>query len=324
MNLLILLGIMVAVGVLVMPAGLVVNTGLLTRNARSEFFNRFSSTPTYYQRLAMTIQSNRDQENYRWLGSVPRMREWGNGRLAQGLRSESFDVTNLKYEATLEVDRDEISDDQTGQIKIRVGELAQRAATHKDYLIAQLLINGATSGYLCYDGGVYFNTTHSSGASGNQNNALTFTAAAATKTTAECRGALQAAIAAMLSYLDDQGEPMVYSPSGMVALVPPSMFTPMAEAASAAIIGGTTNVLAGLCEVIPFPWLTAGTTWYLCKTDGVVKPFAFQDREAIEFRSLAEDSEEEFKREKYLFGVRARYNMAYAYWQYCVRTVFSN
>ncbi len=96
--------------------------------------------------------STKDQEKYRWLGSVPRMREWGTGRKAQGLRQEAYDVDNLKYESSIEVDRDEISDDQTGQIRIRIGELAVAAATHKDYLLAQLLINGATSGYNSYDG----------------------------------------------------------------------------------------------------------------------------------------------------------------------------
>lgn len=30
----------------------------------------------------------------------------------------------------------------------------------------------------------------------------------------------------------------------------------------------------------------------------------------------------EFRREKFLFGVRARYRMAYGYWQYAVRNEF--
>src|SRR5437868_2251659 len=115
----------------------VIDTGLITKGLRSEFFNRLDNTPTFYRDMATRVASNNEQENYRWLGTVPQLREWGTGRLAQGLRTESYSITNLKYEATLEVDRDEISDDQTGQIRLRVGELAQRAATHKDYLISQ-------------------------------------------------------------------------------------------------------------------------------------------------------------------------------------------
>src|SRR6185369_4156687 len=112
----------------------VINTGLLTKGLRSEFFQRFRATPTQFQDLSTRVASTSDREIYKWLGTVPQVREWGTGRLAQGLRTESYSIENLKYEATLEVDRDEISDDQTGQIRLRVGELAQRAATHKDYL----------------------------------------------------------------------------------------------------------------------------------------------------------------------------------------------
>ncbi len=145
----------------------IINTGLLTKGLRSEFFNRFDSTTNHFQDLSTRIQSNSDSETYKWLGSMPRMREWGTGRIAKGLRTESYSVENLKYESTLEVDRDEISDDKTGQIRIRVAELADRAATHKDYLISQLLINGETSGFNSYDGVSFFNDAHVSGSSGS-------------------------------------------------------------------------------------------------------------------------------------------------------------
>ncbi|HQE27629.1 MAG TPA: Mu-like prophage major head subunit gpT family protein, partial [Phycisphaerae bacterium] len=59
------------------------------------------------------------------------------------------------------------------------------------------------------------------------------------------------------------------------------------------------------------------------KTDGVVRPFIFQDREPVEFGALTENSEEGFKREKLLFGVRARYRLTYGYWQFAIRTVFN-
>src|SRR5262247_2042714 len=133
----------------------VINTGLLTKGLRSEFFDRLTTTPTWYQDLATRIPSTSDSETYKWLGTVPRMREWGTGRMATGLRTESYSVDNLKYEATLEVDRDEIADDQTGQIRLRIGELAQRAATHKDYLLSQLLLAGESTG-LAYDGAAFF------------------------------------------------------------------------------------------------------------------------------------------------------------------------
>jgi len=57
----------------------------------------------------------------------------------------------------------------------------------------------------------------------------------------------------------------------------------------------------------------------LLKTDAAVRPLIFQDREPVEFTALTEDSEEGFRREKFLYGVRARYRLTYGYWQYAVK-----
>ncbi len=302
----------------------VINTGLLTKGLRSEFLNRFEGTQTFFQDLATRIPSTSDSETYRWLGTVPQIREWGTGRITQGLRTESYSVENLKYEATIEVDRDEIADDQTGQIRLRVGELAERAATHKDFLVSQLLINGATSGFDTYDGLTFFNDAHVSGASGNQDNDLTFTAAtAADPTVDEFKSSLKQAIAQMLAFKDDQAQPMMINATGLVCVVPPTMFFTALEAVNASVISNTSNVLAGAAQVVALPWLSTATTWYLLKTNGVIRPFIFQDREPVEFNALAEGSEEAFKREVFLYGVRARYRIAYGYWQFAVRTVFT-
>jgi phage major head subunit gpT-like protein len=302
----------------------VINTGLLTKGLRSEFLNRLALTPTHFGELATRIVSNAHSEVYRWLGTVPQLREWGTGRLARGLRTESYSIENLKYEATLEVDRDELADDQTGQIRVRIGELAERAATHKDYLIAQLLENGGSAGFESYDGAPFFSAAHESGASGAQSNDLDFEIADAEGPTRdEFGGALRQAIQMLLSLKDDQGQPMAIGAGGLFCVVPPTMFFMAREVISSTLINSGSNVLQGAAEVIAFPWLSSANRWYLLKNNGVVRPFIFQDREPIEFGSLTDESEEGFKREKYLFGVRARYRMAYGYWQFAVRTEFA-
>jgi len=301
----------------------VINTGLLTKGLRSEFFQRFEGTPTHFGDLATRIVSTGDSETYRWLGTVPRLREWGTGRLARGLRTESYSIENLKYEATLEVDRDEIADDQTGQIRVRVGELAQRAATHKDYLIARLLQLGGGADALAYDGLPFFSASHPLDGGETQSNDLAFEAVDADNPTLEeFRGALKQAIAGMMQFKDDAGEPMAIAATGPVCVVPASMYLTALEVVNSTIINSTTNVLQGAARVITLPWLTGTSIWYLLKTDGVVRPFIFQDREPVEFNALAEGSEEAFKREKFLYGVRARYRLAYGYWQFAVRTTY--
>jgi len=302
----------------------VINTGLLSKGLRSEFFDRFAATTTHYQDLSTRIESNSDSETYKWLGSLPSMRQWGTGRIARGMRTESYSVENLKYESTIEVDRDEISDDKTGQIRVRVGLLAERAATHKDFLIAQLLINGETAGFNSYDGVSFFNDAHLSGDSGPQDNRLTSDAPVPeSPTTDEFKAALMSAIGAMMDFKDDRADPLALSATGLVCVVPSTMFFTAMEAVNATVTNNTSNVLQGVARVIAFPWLTDLSKWYLLKTDGVIRPIIFQDREPLEFTSLTEDSDEGFRREKFLYGVRARYRMAYGYWQFAVRVNFT-
>jgi len=302
----------------------IINTGLLTKGLRSEFFSRFDAATTLYQDIATRIQSNSDAETYKWLGSLPRMREWGQGRVAKGVGTESYSVENLKYESTLEVDRDEISDDKTGQIQIRVAELAQRAASHKDYLIAQLLINGEAAGFHSYDGVSFFSQNHVSGSSGVQSNIVSAAAVdPVNPTLEEFKVAMKSAIGTMMALKDDQGEPLSIAASGLVCAVPTTMHMTAMEALNATLINNTSNILAGVARVVALPWLSDVDKWYLLKTDGIIRPFIFQDREPIEFTALTEDSDEGFRREKFLFGVRARYRMAYGYWQYATRVNFT-
>ena len=305
----------------------IVGTQLSTPGLKADFFQKLGETEktTHYQELATRIVSTTKTEIFAWLGSVPQIREWGTGRKAKGLYEESYDIENLKYEATLEVDRDEIEDDQLGQIMVRVNELAQRAARHKDYCIAQLLINGATSGYNSYDGTTFFSASHESGLSGTQDNDLAPAATDADNpTAAEFRTALGTAIATLLAFKDDQGEPMSMSATGLVCIVPPSMLITASEAVNATLIStGGTNILSGAAKIIAFPWLTTASTWYLAKTDVSIRPFIFQDRKPIEFTALEADSEEGFKRDKFLYGIRARYRLTYGYWQYCLKNTFT-
>lgn len=327
MTLLLILGIAAAALALCGPACVVINTGLATKGLRGEFFKRMGELQgqVHFPELSTRIVSTADKEDYKWLGTVPQVREWGTGRIAKGLRTESYSVANLKYESTIEVDRDEFSDDQTGQIAIRVQELAQRAATHKDYLIAQLLLNGHSAGFVAYDGRPFFDETHVSGASGEQANEIGASADTTSNPTAvEFREAFKAAMAQLLTFKDDQGEPMNIGASGLVCVVPPLMYPSAMEALQAAMLSNSTNVFANFARVIPFPWLPADSDdWYLLKTDGAVRPFIFQDREPIEFNALTEGSEHNFNTEKFLYGVRARYRMAYGYWQSAVRVTFS-
>jgi phage major head subunit gpT-like protein len=301
----------------------IIDTGLTTSALKGNFFSAMKAVNPIWRELASIVKSTGASENYRWLGTVPQMREWGTGRLAQGLRSESYSVSNHKYESTLEVDRDELADDQLGQIIVRVRELARRAATHPDKLLADMLENGGTSGYNSYDGTTFFSTAHKADGSTSQSNTLTWDATdPSTVTDDEFAASYAQAVEKMLSFKDDQNEPANAEIGQLVVLVPSNLWYKAKQALTAQINDMSTNILAGEAKVVVFPRLTSTDKWYLCRTDVEVRPFIFQDRESLDFTSLTEGSEEAFKREKYLYGVRARYALAFGYWQHCVRTQF--
>ncbi|MCH8913776.1 MAG: Mu-like prophage major head subunit gpT family protein [Planctomycetes bacterium] len=225
-------------------------------------------------------------------------------------------------EAVLGVEQ---SNDQLGQIRIRINEMADRAAQHKDVLLGELLKNGASAGFNSYDGVSFFNSAHASGKSGDQSNVVTEagTVDKDNPTTAEWRVALRNGLARLLTFKDDQGEIMSFGATGLVAVVPPNMFVTAAESLNATLVSSTTNVLQGAARIIVFPYLTVNDTFYLLKTDVAVRPFIFQDRIPLEFTALEGASDEGFRRDKFLYGVRARYRMTLGYWQYALKVTFT-
>ena len=91
---------------------------------------------------------------------------------------------------------------------------------------------------------------------------------------------------------------------------------------AATIIDNTTNVLSGAAKVVAFSRLTDASKFFLLKVDAALRPFIFQDREPIEFKALETESETGFLREVFLYGVRARYRLAYAAWQHAIQLDF--
>ena len=60
----------------------------------------------------------------------------------------------------------------------------------------------------------------------------------------------------------------------------------------------------------------AGQTWYLLDTSRALKPLIFQDRKKPNFVSLTnEDDENVFMRDEYVYGVDARNNVGFGFWQ---------
>jgi len=152
--------------------------------------------------LSMLFESNQESETYKWLGMSPVMREWIGGRLAKGLRDNGVTIANKKFEATLEIPVDWMRRDKTGQILIRINEMAKRANNHWAQLLSTLILNGASQ--LCYDGQYYFDTDHSEGDSGVQSNSISYDVVTPTApTSSEMQSAILTAVQQMYALFDD-------------------------------------------------------------------------------------------------------------------------
>lgn len=112
----------------------------------------------YADQVAMTVPSASRDETYGWLGSFPAMREWLGPRNVKNLVANGFTIQNRKFESTLEIARDDISDDRLGIFKPMFAEMGQAARRHPEELVFSLMASGFTTN--CYDGQFFFDTDH--------------------------------------------------------------------------------------------------------------------------------------------------------------------
>ena len=282
------------------------------------------------------FKSNQEAETYKWLGMSPAMREWIGGRQPKGLRANGITITNKLFEATMEVlVQQEIKRDKTGQVLIRVAEMAQRANAHWASLLSTLMLNGAAA--TCYDGHYFFDTAHAEGDSGTQSNKLSIDiselacgvhGSITAPSAQEIQQCILQAIAAILGFKDDTGEPMNENAQRFLVMVPISLYNAANAAVNAgAFVGSVPNIIQSpankfAIDVAPNARLGSWTsTFSVYRTDGMVKPFIRQEEAPLEMDAIAEGSELEFKEGKWWFGTKASRNVGYGYWQHAVQVI---
>lgn len=271
------------------------------------------------------FQSNQESETYKWLGMAPAMREWIGGRHAKGFRENGITIVNKNFEATLEVLVDEIRRDKTGQVMVRVRELAQRTNAHWAKLLSELIIAGESTA--CYDGQYFFDTDHSEGDSGSQSNDITNDITTTTAPTAgEMESSILKAIEAIMGFKDDQGEPLNESARAFTVMVPvPYMSSAAAAIGSEIIVDASTSrtnriltmgSLGGFqVSLAVNPRLTWTTKLAVFRTDAETRALIRQEEEGVTVSAIAEGSELEFREKRHHYGVKAIRNVGYGYWQ---------
>jgi phage major head subunit gpT-like protein len=127
--------------------------------ALNTIFNAaFEGSPSFHEQVAMVVPSNSRVNDYKFMLQFPMLQEWIGDRQIRSLAASTFQITNKDYEATVEVDRNDIEDDQLGVYNPIVAELGRAAKQHPDFLLAKLLAEGFATP--CYDGKNFFATDH--------------------------------------------------------------------------------------------------------------------------------------------------------------------
>lgn len=298
------------------------------RSLTKKFDDTVKATKPFYPRLCSVIPSNGADEEYGMLGSVPAIREWLSDRQFHTARAAKFTIVNKLWESSISVQKTHMDDDRMGLYDTQFTSLATRAVRHPDKLLLSSLVVNATTD-LCLDGQAFFDTDHSWGDSGTQDNDLTGAAATGTTPTLdEFVAALDSCLVAMQGFKDDKGEllhddAVIGSGSGMdlVLLVPLAYRKVALKAVTSglAINNGETNVVIVDAEVVATPHIT-GAYFDLYRVDTPFKPYIFQAREPLS-RQMKGDTDIEFRDVKFM--TQARYNVGYGAWWNAVRYTFT-
>jgi len=302
--------------------------GLSSRAIIGRFYNRLEvmTSASWIEGISMLFTSDQESETYKWLGMTPAMREWIGGRHAKGLAENGTTIQNKLFEATLEIPLDWMRRDKTGQINVRVDEMAGRTVTHWQSLLSALIASGESA--ICYDGQYFFDTDHAQGNSGSQSNDITVNISAVPATLhgvatlpspEEIRAMVFAGVEKILGFKDDQGEPMNELARKFLVMVPLGWMTAVVAALRNPVVGGDTNTVTSLdgytFEVAVNPRLAWTDKLAVFRADGSTKPFIRQEEFGVQVDAVAEGSELEFNERMHHYGVSASRNVGFGYWQ---------
>ena len=297
---------------------------VVLRDLTAKFDRAVSASTPFYPSVCNIIQSDGADEKYGWIGGMPGVKEFLGERKFEQLRAANYTLANKHWESSLLISKNNLADDRMGMYGPLLSNLGSEAAYHPDSLWFDALVAGETE--LCFDGQYFFDTDHSWGDSGTQDNDLTGAAATGTvPTAAELKAAFHTMRTAMLKFKGDNGKffhrPVIGKMSDLTLLVPPEFEVAAYEGLTSAIFGGgNTNVVVDAPNIVVSPYLTSSAKMYLFYTGGNLKPFVFQAREPLsrQVKGLTDLETKDVK-----FMTEARYNVGYLAWWNAVLYTFT-
>jgi phage major head subunit gpT-like protein len=274
-----------------------------------------------WKEIASELETTLPIQEYAWLGRGAIMKPFVDEAEDQSVREDTYTLADTIYKGNLAIQRKTIEDDQYAEIMRRARDLGQEPVRHWNELAYLGLALGFTS--TCYDGQYFFNSSHSEGLSGVQNN---------TSSSSLSDASLEAAHTSMTALVDDKGKPLWVRPDTLV--VGPALerraWNLVGQPVVVAGVGSGTagsgatastpynNYFYGRYKVVVNPYLigTYAYYWFLLDTKREIKPIVIQNRMDVPI-TLETDMDQPSQKikEVYHFTARGRYVQGYGLWQ---------
>lgn len=289
----------------------------LATSIKKIFDDAFEAAESNWDQVAMEVPSNGKSNAYAWIEKFPKMRKWYGDKVVKQLSAHAYSVVNDDFEATVEIDRNDIEDDNIGIYKPQAQMAGESSKQWADDLVYTALTNGFSE--KCYDENTFYATNHVVG-EGKQKKSVSNRLNVPLKidTLADAKASYGTARTMLRSIKDEEGRPLNFKPTTLV--VPPAL-EDIANALMTVdrLEDGKPNPYKGTAKVLVVGWLATDTEWHLLDTSKAIKPIIFQPRKKPVFVQQTDTSSDAvFMRKKFKFGAEARGAAGFGLWQMAV------
>ena len=279
-------------------------------NLKTTFNKAFDAAPSLWEKTTMKIPSGSSQNDYSWLSRFPKMRKWLGDKVLKTLEAFKYTIINDDWEATVEVDRNDIEDDNIWIYGPQAQDAGHSAKQLPDELDADLKNNAFVNE--CFDGQYFYDIDHDVAGSSVSNHGTAALSAANAALAAASYGAGRLAI---MSFKDDEGRPLALVPD-LLEVGPALEATGKLLLENEKLTDESPNPYKGTAALLVNPRITSTTQWMLHVTNRPLKPFIYQERKAPVFvQQTTPEAENVFMRKKFRFGAEARAAGGYGLWQ---------
>lgn len=301
--------------------------------------------------IGMIVPSTMETETYGWLGAAPGLEPMvQDNPTEEQLKNYVYALRNIEYAKSIRIKANDLRRDKIGQIRLRIGEMTEKAAEHWNVLGSQVILLNPTG----YDKVAFFSGSHPEAVDSGgpiQSNDLTSTQIAsldivnpAAPTALEAATALNAILGQFYLMVDDKNYPINGQAKEFLVVVgTAAMWTAFSSAANLFVFAqGAQNPIAGLklanglkVSVILIPQLNVpahlgdngdqdwSTKFAVFRTDSRVKPLILQDEMPVEPAVSNEQNDEYIKFRRFLFALHASRAAGVARWQSAIRAKFN-